>query len=496
MKNYHNPILSGFYPDPSICRVDEDFYLVTSTFEYTPGLPIFHSQNLVDWTLVSHGIDRPSQLELSNRNPNGFGLYAPTIRYINQKFYIACTNVPHLGVGTGTGNFLIWTDDIAGPWSAPIWIDLPGIDPSLFVDDDGEIYYIGTDNGIFVAKIDLATGKTSERIDIWEGTGAADPEGPHLYKRNDYYYLMISEGGTSYGHMIVMARSLLITGPYESFENNPVLTNRSSNQELQAVGHADLVQDTNNNWWAVCLAIRPIGYPRVHLLGRETCLVPVNWEEEWPVFGQAGQLSESITAPLPGPDPVSQTSNYDWLSLFDFKSSCIIETVEGFDLVPSEINLSDSKGMAWIGLRQQHFNFCLTAVLTSFLVNGESGMTAYLNPTHHYEIYLKQREKITLNFRRQIGTLWKVEHSIELKEVPKDITFILKGTIDEYQFSYQLPGEKSIDFGRGETRYLTTEVGGIFTGMMLGLYSTNTLNDGKKVQFNNISYTQAATLYD
>lgn len=487
MMEFKNPILPGFHPDPSICCVDDDFYLVTSTFEFFPGLPIFHSKNLIDWTLIGHGIERESQLTLSNKNPNAFGLYAPTIRYINNRFYIICTNVPH--IGQGTGNFIIWTDDIKGAWSDPIWIDLPGIDPSLFMDDDGTVYYTGADGGIFLTEIDLVTGETTERLDIWAGTGAADPEGPHIYKKNGYYYLMISEGGTSYGHMIVMARSKKITGPYEAFEGNPVLTNRSSNSPIQAIGHSDLVQDANGNWWAVCLGIRPIAYPRAHLLGRETFLVPVVWKRDWPVFGEEGQVKEIMSGPLP--QTIKQEiirEKLDWLTLFGGNAPYISETQSGFELVPSNNNLSDNQPMAWIGVRQQHFNFHFSTTLVTPLVNGEIGVTAFLNPTHHYEIYLERDSVLSLNFRRRIGSLWKTEKTILLVKEPKEVTFILEGTPSTYKFSYQVDQEEIERIGEGETHYLTTEVGGVFTGIMLGIYASNPLSDGNRLRMEKINY--------
>ncbi len=487
MRTFKNPILPGFHPDPSICCVGDDFYLVTSTFEFFPGLPIFHSKNLVDWELIGHGLDRESQLQLSNENPNAFGLYAPTIRYINHRFYIVCTNVPH--TGPGTGNFIIWTDDVNGTWSDPIWLDLPGIDPSLFVDDDGTVYYTGADVGIFLSKINLTTGETMERIDIWSGTGAADPEGPHIYKKNGYYYLMISEGGTSYGHMIVMARSQNILGPYEAFEGNPVLTNRSSSSTIQAIGHSDLVQDSNHNWWAVCLGIRPLAYPRAHLLGRETFLVPVQWEFDWPTFGEKGQVKEIMSGPLPGQEEDnSSEEQLDWLTLFGDQAPFVVEKPAGFELIASHHTLSDSQPMAWTGIRQQHLDFRFSATLVTPLVSGEFGITAFLNPTHHYEIYLDRNTNLSLNFRRQIGSLWKIEKTIPLVKEPKEITFILEGTPSTYEFSYQVDGKAPIVIGEGETHYLTTEVGGVFTGMMLGIYASNPLNDGSKLEIERIKY--------
>jgi xylan 1,4-beta-xylosidase len=487
-QTYKNPIIPGFNPDPSICRVGTDYYLVTSTFEYFPGLPIYHSENLVDWQLVSHGINRPSQMQLSAQVPNAFGLYAPTIRYINERFYITCTNVPY--EGKNSGNFYIWSDGIEGPWSDPIWLDLPGIDPSLFIDEDGKVYYTGTDQTIYLTEIDLTTGKTGPRVDIWSGTGAADPEGPHLYKKDGYYYLLISEGGTSYGHMLTMARSKTIKGPYAPCPMNPLLTNRSTSLPLQAVGHADLFQDHNKRFWAVCLAVRPIGYPLSHLLGRETCLIPVEWEDDWPKFGENKQLALTYDAFLPGAKKVIEqkatTEANNWVSLYTWDETLLEENKNDIQLTPNAIDLSDGKAMAFAGLRQEQLAFHFEVTLQSFLEEGSTGVTAFLNRKHHYELFIRKNEQLTLVFRRQIGSLWKIE-----KEIPLDtdeLTLMIDGTASNYHFSYQVNDETPILVGEGETKYLTTETGGVFTGIFLGVYGVNLREDQKKVIVKHITY--------
>ncbi|WP_279281861.1 glycoside hydrolase family 43 protein [Enterococcus gallinarum] len=464
-----NPILPGFHPDPSICRVGADFYLVTSTFEYFPGLPIYHSRNLIDWTLIGHGINRSQQLRLSTKQPNALGLYAPTIRYINERFYIVCTNVGDNGAQEG--NFLIWTDDILGEWSQPIWLDTPGIDPTIFEDDDGQCYYLGTHKEIYLRKVDLTGGKLGKQRNIWTGSGAADPEGPHLYKKNGYYYLLISEGGTSYGHMLTMARSRHIEGPYEACTTNPVMSNRSTSLPLQAAGHADLVQDTAGKWWAVCLAVRPISYPLRHLLGRETCLLPVDWSATWPVFGDEGHLPETLVIETESSQSVP--AYREWVTLFEWDPSLIQLTESGFLLQPNANSLPDQKKMAIVLQRQ-------TALKQNFqadfdcqnLTDGEAGMTVFLNATHHYEIALKtspQGNHILL--RRQIGSLWKVENSVPYEE--NRIRLFIEGSNRHYRFSYLDDRQNKHLLGSGETSYLTTEVGGVFTGVMMGVYAAS-----------------------
>ena len=261
---YTNPIIPGLYPDPSICRVGDDYYLVTSSFEYFPGVPLFHSKDLVNWRQIGHCLTTERQLPLGNAGSSG-GIYAPTIRHHDGWFYMVTTNV------SGIGNFLVRSEQPAGPWSDPIPVMQEGIDPSLFFDEDGRVYYqFANHSRIYQCEIDISSGSllTESRL-IWKGTGGAYPEAPHLYKINGLYYLIIAEGGTEYGHMVTIARSDSPYGPYEACPHNPILSHRSLNSSIHATGHADLVQAHDGSWWAVFLGIRPVSYPFRHHLGRE-----------------------------------------------------------------------------------------------------------------------------------------------------------------------------------------------------------------------------------
>ncbi|MGO4937871.1 glycoside hydrolase family 43 protein [Fundicoccus sp. Sow4_H7] len=478
---YENPVIRGFNPDPSICRVGDDFFVATSTFEYFPGLPIYHSKNLVDWELINHGISRPSQLKLSTAAPNALGLYAPTLRYINERFYLICTNVG--GPEGFNGNFIVWTDDIYSEWSDPIWLDLPGIDPSLFIDDDGKIYYTGTHEKIYLCEIDLETGATGSLHDIWTGTGGRDPEGPHIYKKDGFYYLMISEGGTTYEHMITMARSESICGPYEAFENNPVLTNRSLSSSIRAVGHADLVQDQNQNWWAVCLGIRVLPkFPVSHILGRETSVLPVKWDEgAWPVFGKHGSLATQIEANLPAElkeslldASILAFDSLHWTYLFSQNTELVqIESKELVKLYGNEANLDDQAEMAWFGFRQDEFHFSTTVCLDfdALDVHQEFGLTVFLNAKHHYEIAVKRFEKSTkVILKQRIGPLSAV--IAEEAFVGNEVVLRLVGSPQSYQFFYGKSPKELILLGEGVPHYLSTEVGGSFTGNFIALYAS------------------------
>src|SRR5215217_6358467 len=249
---FTNPILPGFHPDSSICRAGDDYYLVTSSFEYTPGVPIFHSRDLVHWRQIGHCLTRPSQLPLPLQQPS-LGIFAPTIRHHDGVFSMVTTNLDQLISTEGRqGSFYVTTDDPAGEWSESVWVDQGGIDPSLLFDDDGRVYLSSTHNpraadpdegstepgwGIQQSEVDIKTGRllTEPRL-IWTGTGGSHPEGPHLYKIAGRYYLMIAEGGTEYGHMETIARSHTPWGPWEACRHNPILSHRSYHSPIQATG--------------------------------------------------------------------------------------------------------------------------------------------------------------------------------------------------------------------------------------------------------------------
>ena len=248
--SYKNPIITGFNPDPSIVCVGEDYYLCTSSFEYFPGVPLYHSRNLINWQLIGYCLDRESQLDLKN-SPSSMGVYAPTIRYYKGTYYMITTNITHAINGGKTGNLIVKTTDISGEWSDPVWIEHEGIDPSLYFEDD-KAYYCGTGHdekgdAIVLFEVDVDSGEIlSDKKVISRGCGGKCPEGPHIYKINDWYYLMIAEGGTEYGHMVTMQRSKSIYGPYEKCPYNPILSNRNYGSEaIQCSGHADLFEDNS-----------------------------------------------------------------------------------------------------------------------------------------------------------------------------------------------------------------------------------------------------------
>ena len=287
---FRNPVLPGSHPDPSICRVGDDYYVVTSTFEYFPGLPIHHSKDLVHWQLIGHVLDRADQLDLDGVRASG-GLYAPTIRYHDGVFYVVCTLVDG---NAASGNFVVTATDPAGKWSEPVWLsEAESFDPSLLFDADGTAWYCATKQldeaghtAVWVQRFDVDhLALTGPQTVVWQGAqrDARWSEAPHIYRVGDWYYLLTAEGGTSMEHAVAVARSAQVTGPYVGCERNPVLTARhlGAAAPVVATGHADLVETQNGEWWAVLLGVRDGERGN---LGRETFLAPVTWEDGWPVF--------------------------------------------------------------------------------------------------------------------------------------------------------------------------------------------------------------------
>ncbi|MGA1463350.1 MAG: glycoside hydrolase family 43 protein [Steroidobacteraceae bacterium] len=342
---FQNPILRGGFPDPSICRVDQDYYLVNSSFEYFPGLPVHHSRDLVNWTLIGHGLHREEQasgvVNLVDVQSDG-GIHAPSIRCRDGMFYIITTNVyspPAAGAETQFVNFVLTASDPAGPWSDPKVIEgAPGIDPDLFFDDDGRAWYVGThspekpnfpgEGEIWLQELDTERWSLKgERYLLWRGAcGGVWAEGPHLYKRDGRYYLLVAEGGTHFNHAVTVAVADQVTGPYESNPRNPILTSRHLSYDywVNSTGHGDLIELADGRWYMVLLGIRN-ELERASNMGRETHLVPVQWEREpfewksikleWPVAaGNSGRVERDN--PPVFPDGAQRHSRL-WADDFD-----------------------------------------------------------------------------------------------------------------------------------------------------------------------------------
>jgi xylan 1,4-beta-xylosidase len=475
------PVLAGTYPDPSICRVGDDFYLVTSTFEYFPGLPVFHSTDLVTWTQIGHVIERVDQLDLT-AVAGSRGLYAPTIRHHDGVFYLVCTLVD----GTGpSGNFVMTATDAAGPWTDPHWLpEAKGFDPSLLF-HEGRCWYVGTrlrenpdwhdQADVWLRELDLPTLQlVGDEHVLWHGAveGAVWSEGPHIYAHDGWFYLVASEGGTEEHHAISVARSREITGPYEGNRANPVFTHRTLGigHPITGVGHPDLVVGPDGQWWAFLLAQRPRDGYHANL-GRETFAVAVDWELGWPVFAPGvGQL-----AAVEGLRQLGETrvaSGLDWNQVRTAASGFYdIETGPStgdaaITLRATGAGLGDLATPAFVGVRQRHHALRFTATL----VEGDGG------------IALRQSENAWISVGLHGGSTVVRRNGETLLEAPAGRRFELRA--DDQRYEFWVDGERLHGF---DGHFLSAQSVRGFVGVWIGVYSDS------GARFESVAYTVADT---
>ncbi len=481
---YDNPVLSGFNPDPSVCRVGSDYYLATSSFEYFPGVPIYHSRDLVNWRQIGHALTRVSQLPLEGQKSSK-GIFAPTLRCQDGTFYLVTTNIEN------GGSFYVTTKDPAGEWSEPVWLKEPtfGMDPSLLFDDDGKVYYTrhggGERGGAYQAELDLATGKLKADVrQIWAGTGGVWPEGPHLYKVNGMYYLLQSEGGTSYNHSLTMARSSTPWGPFEPAPGNPLLTHRDHPElPIQATGHGDLVQTPEGKWWMIMLGIRPVN--KQHHLGRETLLAPVSWDDKgWLVVNGGKPIQERMSAdglPPLKPWPVAPVRDdfnqprlgLEWTFLRGPATGLwsLSEAPGTLRLKGSAATLDDVAMPAFVGRRQQHMRMRAATELKfdPAAKDDIAGLALRMNEEHHYTLRIAGQPRRVELVTRVAGKS-TVQKSAPLGAGP--VTLQITSTPERYDFSFKSGKGKLRTIGTAPTNDLSTEKAGGFTGVFVGMFAS------------------------
>ncbi|KDA06457.1 alpha-N-arabinofuranosidase [Microbacterium sp. CH12i] len=494
-----NPIIPGCFPDPTICRVGEEYFLVTSTFEYQPGLPIQRSRDLVSWELIGHAIDRPGMLDMDGMASSS-GLFAPTLRFHDGMFWLVCTLVDQQDASRG-GNFLLTATDAAGPWSDPIWLEVDGIDPSIFFDDDGRIWMHGTrlasdpewfhQTEVWLRELDRETmAFVGEEHILWHGAviGAVWAEGPHLYKIDGTYYLLASEGGTEFHHALSVARADTVTGPYIGNKANPVLTHRQLGHgaDLVGVGHADLVQAVDGSWWSVLLAMRPYGGYHYNL-GREVFLVPVSWEEGWPVFAPGlGRVPREVDVPFASRQTLgvmqgaaSGTIRSDdprWTSLRVQPEQIAEREGDGWVMPLSPATLSDATVTAFLGVRQQHRDVDVVATLSCDLVEGEEiGLVVRQSELDHVRMSMSSSPtgiRIVATHRQagvdaRLGEIWLdgvVSDALELS---------VRAREQDYELSAARPGDESYVVAVADGRTLDSVATGGFLGVWFGVFGTS-----------------------
>lgn len=509
---YSNPVLQGFYPDPSITRVGDDYYLVNSTFAWFPGIPVFHSRDLVQWTQIGNAIDRPGQLDFGKLGLSR-GVFAPAIEHHDGKFYILNTCVDC------GGNFIITATDPRGPWSDPVWLpDLEGgIDPSLFFDADGRAWIINNDvptgeplydghRAIWIQQFDaerLATfgprtllvdgGVDISKKPVWI-------EGPHIFRKDGFYFLIAAEGGTSENHSQVVLRSRRVTGPYEAFPGNPILTQRDLPADrpspITSAGHADFVETAAGEWWATFLATRPYAGD-FYNTGRETFLMPVRWEDGWPRMTGPGEaipwtaakpkLPAGAAAPVPTSGPFTVREDFvsahlplDWMMMrLPLERWWSVGSGE-LVLEPRPVALGDNANPSFFARRQQHINAsAATSVRFDPVDGGAAGLVALQSDEYWYFLALAadERGRPTVELRRRAGPKDPATGTIVAARplgapagAPVQLRILARG--GSYDFDWSLDGKRwnSLLAGADGTLLSTARAGG-FVGAVFGLHA-------------------------
>ncbi|MFO7999883.1 MAG: glycoside hydrolase family 43 protein [Marinilabilia sp.] len=510
---YYNPVLNGFYPDPSVCRKGNDYYLVNSTFSFFPGVPLFHSTDLVNWKQIGHVLDRPSQLNITDHDVSE-GIFAPAISYNphNEMFYMVTTFVG------GMGNFFVTAEDPAGPWSDPVPLpDVPGIDPSFFFDDDGRAWLVHNaepegeplyegHRAIWIQEFDYEAGemKGPRKMIIDGGHDISEEpvwiEGPHIYKVDGYYYLLAAEGGTSEEHSEVVFRSREVTGPYQPFDDNPVLTQRDLSEDrdnpVTSTGHADIIETPEGDWWAVFLGCRP--YKGHHYnTGRETFLLPVDWENGWPCILKRGEevplIGETSHAVRDTSEEFFPSGNFSVRD--DFSADTLgyqwnfIRTPHEnwYDLEGEALHLNfrpasfrEKKNPAFIGRRQQHKSFSAsTAVsLKSDSSENRAGLLCFRTEQNNYFLGAFAENGSLVAFVEKTiqrdGEKVKKRLGLKKTSLSADETIYLKVDCDKDTIDFLISEDQENWEYLAESQdatYLSTATAGGFVGTYIGMYA-------------------------
>lgn len=489
-ETFTNPVLPGFNPDPSICRVNDDYYMVTSSFTWYPGLPVYHSKDLVNWKIIGHALDRPDMMNMDNLDDNN-GIWAPTIRHHNGVFYLITT------ANKSGGNFYITASDPRGPWSDPVWLkDAPGIDPSLFWDDDGKCYYTGNSwdfkkswpgqCAVWMQEIDLSQGKfIGERKELTFGhaTNATYAEGPHIYKIGKKYLLLMSEGGADYHHAVTVHHSNALWGPYVADKVNPVLTHRhlGSKYPVQALGHADLVQTQNGDWYAVALGKRMINGEH-NPLARETFLFEIKFEDGTPIFnpGHGIALEEQKRPNLPwspvGEEPARDEFDTDKLSskwyFVRIPQKSFYSLEKGLLNISLQPEVIDSLvNSATIAQRTLYQIFTATTKLSfqSKKENEQAGLVLYRTANGYYSL-LKDKLGIALT-KKHLG---KKEIIAQLPYAKKDVYLRVEANGLDAHFSFGESPENLTNIGGTQRLDVVSDNKyNKFNGTGVGMYATS-----------------------
>lgn len=492
---YKNPILPGYYPDPSIVRVKDDYYLINSSFAHFPGIPIFHSKDLVNWTQIANAIDRKGMLNFDGLDISR-GVFAPDISYRDGLFYIINTCVDC------NGNFIITSKDPKGPWSQPKFLPFGGIDPSIFNDEDGRSYVVYNEapigkplydghRAIWIWEINLTKLEMIGKPKLIVNGGvdiSKKPvwiEGPHIYKRNGAYYLIAAEGGTSVNHSQVVLKSENVMGDYIPYKNNPILTQRdldpNRKNPITSAGHAKFVTTQNGETWAVFLATEPYR-DNFYNTGRQTFLLPVKFENDWPIILDAGkEIPRIVSKPnLKPQNPLKSNPMLEYLGIrgdyndsFKFDKNKIIA-------LPNTAQLGDVKANpSFIGLRQKQMNADASSILNmNNLENGaEAGLVAFQNDNFYFFCGIERRDNnyfITTKYRNGAKSPTngrKINSAIIHESANKSLNMKLRLELKTDKLSCKYGENEEILLQDFDATFLSTEKAGGFVGSIIGVYS-------------------------
>lgn len=505
-----NPVLTGFYPDPSVVRVGPDYYLVNSTFSYFPGIPIFHSKDLKNWKQIGNVIDRPSQMDFMGEKLTR-GLFAPAISYHSGTYYVTCTDIDH------DGNFIATAKNPAGPWSDPVRVpQVRGIDPSLYFDDDQKAYIVYNSDApdrkplypghrtIRIFEIDPVTLKVigEEKQLVNGGVDLSKKpvwiEAPHIMKRNGWYYLYAAEGGTSVNHTEVVFRSKSVSGPYVPYENNPILTQKGLPDDrkdpITSAGHAQFVEGPDGKTYAVFLAVRPYE-GNFYNTGRETFIAPVEWKNDWPIINPSGKeikYEYAVNYPeVKQKDALPQAGNFQYTLTFEKaldpallfmrtidQSSFSLSKKAGLTMKLKPETIMETGNPSFIGKRQQHL-YCTAETELEFSAgsaNEKAGLTIFQDESHFYFLSKSvENDKSVIQLFKS-GTDGKNMDLLAQMPVadvsgPVKLRIVAEGGTYSFYFSkgnsWQLLKDKL------DAKFLSTQVAGGFIGCLFGMYATS-----------------------
>ncbi|WP_130859020.1 glycoside hydrolase family 43 protein [Gracilibacillus phocaeensis] len=532
MATITNPILTGFNPDPSICRVGEDYYIAVSTFEWFPGVGIYHSKDLKNWRLVSRPLNRRSQLDMKG-NPNSGGVWAPQLSYTDGQFYLIYSDVKVVNGNWKDGhNYLVTATEIDGEWSEPIYLNSSGFDPSLFHDEDGKKYLVNMKwdhrvnhhnfYGIVLQEYDHTQRKLiGQPHIIFKGTNVMLTEAPHLYKWNGYYYLLTAEGGTKFEHCSTLARSKNLHGPYEVHPDNPLITSWPyPNNPLQKAGHSSIVETQTGEWFLVHLTGRilpkdgqPILDPRGFCpLGRETAIQRLEWKKDWPYVVGGNQPSLEIEGPdLP---EVKWDADYPIKDNFDSPTLNLHFQSLRIPLLDASASLTDRPGhlrlygkesltsrftQSFIARRWQHFQFRAETKVafrpTDF--QQSAGLVNYYNTEHWTSLQITWHEEKGRILEIMCCDDFQFSQPLQGQEVIilEEVEYVyLRAdiTTNTYRYSYSLDGDHWHELPEKFASYKLSDDyikgGGFFTGAFIGMQCQDTSGQNQAADFDYFMY--------